>query len=70
MTVSKGPELVVVPRVVALGQGAASDRLEQAGFKVASKESGAYLGLHFVLRSDPSSGSLAPKGSTITLYLV
>jgi len=59
-----------VPRVVAMGLGAATEKLEAAGFKVTSKESGAYLGLHFVLRSDPSSGSLAPKGSTITLYLV
>ena len=70
LTVSKGPELVEVPRVVAMGLGAATEKLEAAGFKVTSKESGAYLGLHFVLRSDPSSGSLAPKGSTITLYLV
>ena len=40
------------------------------GFKVAYKESGTYLGLHYVLRSDPSAGSMVPKGSTITLYLV
>ena len=45
-------------------------KLEQAGFKVAYKESGTYLGLHYVLRSDPSAGSMVPKGSTITLYLV
>ena len=70
LTVSKGPELVEVPRVVAMGQGAAKEKLEQAGFKVAYKESGTYLGLHFVLRSDPSAGSMVPKGSTITLYLV
>ncbi len=70
LTVSKGPELVEVPRVVAMGQGAATEKLEQAGFKVEYKESGTYLGLHFVLRSDPSAGSMVPKGSTITLYLV
>ena len=34
LTVSKGPELVEVPRVVAMGQGAATEKLEQAGFKV------------------------------------
>jgi serine/threonine-protein kinase len=70
LTVSKGPELVEVPRVVAMGQGAAAKRLEEAGFTVRYRQSATYLGLHYVLRSDPSAGSMVPKGSTITLYLV
>ncbi len=70
LTVSKGPELVEVPRVVAMGQGAAANLLKRAGFKVKYKESASYLGLHYVLRSDPPRGSMVPKGSTITLYLV
>ena len=70
LTVSKGPELVEVPRVVAMGQAAAAKRLEEAGFTVKYRNSATYLGLHYVLRSDPSAGSMVPKGSTITLYLV
>ena len=70
LTVSKGPELVEVPRVVAMGQSAAARKLEEAGFKVEFRESGTYLGLHYVLRSDPGAGTMAPKGSVITLYLV
>ena len=38
LTVSKGPELVEVPRVVAMGQGAAAKRLEEAGFTVSVPE--------------------------------
>ena len=70
LTVSKRPELVEVPRVVAMGQSAAARKLEEAGFKVEFRESGTYLGLHYVLRSDPGAGTMAPKGSVITLYLV
>ncbi|HMD11445.1 MAG TPA: Stk1 family PASTA domain-containing Ser/Thr kinase [Marmoricola sp.] len=70
LTVSKGPELIEVPRVVAMGQAAAAKRLEEAGFTVKYRNSATYLGLHYVLRSDPSAGSMVPKGSTITLYLV
>ena len=70
LEVSKGPELVEVPRVTAMGQSAAKKRLEEAGFKVELKASSAYLGLHYVLRTDPKGGSMAPKGSTITMYLV
>jgi serine/threonine-protein kinase len=29
-----------------------------------------YIGLGYVFKVDPGSGTMAPKGSTITLYLV
>ncbi len=70
LKVSKGPVLVEVPRVVAMGQGAAGNLLKEAGFTVKYRHSSTYLGLHYVLRSDPKAGSMVPKGSTITLFLV
>ncbi len=68
--VSKGPELVEVPRVQAMGVEAATELLEGLGFAVQTQESDTYLGLGFVASSDPGSGELVPKGSTITLFLV
>ena len=34
------------------------------------EEADEYLGLGFVFRVDPPSGTMAPKGSTVTLYLI
>ncbi|WP_244242349.1 Stk1 family PASTA domain-containing Ser/Thr kinase [Nocardioides seonyuensis] len=68
--VSQGPELVEVPQTKAMGVEAATDALEELGFVVRTEESGSYLGLGFVLDSDPSAGSMAPKGSTVTLFLI
>ena len=68
--VSKGPELVEVPRVQAMGVEAATELLQGLGFVVETQESDTYLGLGFVASSDPGSGEQVPKGSTITLFLV
>ena len=70
LTVSLGPELVEVPNVRASGVDAARAELEDAGFAVRVEESSNYLGLGYVLSTDPGGGDLAPKGATITLYLV
>ena len=70
LVVSRGPELVEVPRVVANGVEAAKQTLRDLGFKVKTKKSSGYLGLGFVSRTDPQAGDLVPKGSTITLFLV
>jgi eukaryotic-like serine/threonine-protein kinase len=70
LVVSQGPELVEVPRVVAMGVDAATDRLEQLGFEVRVENDDNYIGVGFVFRSDPSAGSMAPKGSVVTLYLI
>ncbi len=70
LTVSKGPELVEVPNLRAVGVAQATETLEGLGFQVKTAESRAYLGLGFVSSADPDFGSMAPKGSTITLYLV
>jgi serine/threonine-protein kinase len=70
LTVSKGPVLVEVPNLRAVGVEAATEELERLGFKVRTEESGTYLGLGYVSSADPDFGSMVPKGSTITLYLV
>ena len=70
LTVSKGPPLVEVPNLSAVGVDAATAELERLGFKVRTEEGGTYLGLGYVSSADPDFGSMVPKGSTITLYLV
>ena len=68
--VSKGPELIEVPSIRAYGVEAAQDALEDAGFKVVLAQVTDYLGFGLAVKTDPPSGSLAPKGSTITLYTI
>jgi beta-lactam-binding protein with PASTA domain/serine/threonine protein kinase len=70
LVVSKGPELVEIPRLRAMGVDAARQRLEDLGFKVKEKHAEMYLGLGYVSSVDPGEGESAPKGSTVTLYLV
>jgi beta-lactam-binding protein with PASTA domain len=71
LTVSKGPELVQVPGdLSAMGVEAARSLLEGLGFHVEVEHADIYLGLGFVADSDPSPGSMAPKGSTVTLQIV
>ncbi len=70
LTVSKGPVLVEIPSLRAFGVREATERLEDLGFRVRTEESAAYLGLGFVSSADPGFGSLAPKGSVVTLFLV
>jgi beta-lactam-binding protein with PASTA domain len=68
--VSKGPELVEVPSVRGQGVDAATETLEALGFHVETEEAAGSLGLGFVWSQDPSGGSMAPVGSTITLSLI
>ncbi|WP_084652973.1 Stk1 family PASTA domain-containing Ser/Thr kinase [Nocardioides insulae] len=71
LVVSQGPELVEVPGgLIASGVDDATEKLEDAGFEVKVEESPTYVGLKYVIRVDPGSGTEIPKGSTVTLYLV
>jgi serine/threonine-protein kinase len=70
LVVSKGPELVEVPRVVAMGAEAAIRRLEDLGFEVETRRADGYLGLGYVFSSNPGAGEMVPKGSTIVLSLI
>ena len=54
----------------ASGVDAATAELEALGFDVDTEESGSYIGLGYVLSTDPSAGEMVPRGSTITLFLV
>lgn len=70
LVVSEGPVMVEVPGVRGVGIEEARKRLEEAGFEVRTEQSDVYVGLEFVVRSDPQQGTMAPRGSTVTLYLV
>ena len=71
LVVSEGPELVEVPGgLVASGVEDARERLEAEGFEVEVDNDDGYIGLGYVFRVDPPSGTMVPAGSTITLYLI
>jgi beta-lactam-binding protein with PASTA domain/serine/threonine protein kinase len=67
---SLGPVLVTVPNVRAMGVKKAEEAMKDAGFSTRTKKATNYLGLGYVVTSSPGGGKRAPKGSTITLYLV
>ena len=70
LIISKGPELVEVPRVIAMGVGAATEKLEALGFEVDEQNSDSYIGVGFVFSTSPGAGDMVARGSTITLYLI
>ncbi|SEQ62245.1 Stk1 family PASTA domain-containing Ser/Thr kinase [Microlunatus flavus] len=70
LVASKGPVLVTVPNVRAMGIRKAEEAMQAAGFKTRNKKATNYLGLGYVVTSSPGGGDQAPKGSTITLFLV
>ena len=70
LTVSKGPVLVQVPNLTAVGVEEATRRLEDLGFSVRTEHGNTYLGLGYVSGADPDFGTMQPKGSEITLFLV
>lgn len=69
LTVSKGPEMVTVPKVEGLSKSAATSKLEAAGFTVSVQN---FLGapLDEVRASRPGGGASAPKGSKVTILVV
>jgi serine/threonine protein kinase/beta-lactam-binding protein with PASTA domain len=71
LVVSRGPELVEVPGgLIASGVKDATERLEALGFEVEVEQANEYIGIGYVFSTDPGSGSMVPKGSTITLFLI
>ena len=68
--VSRGPAKVQVPDVVGASEGSATDTLKSAGFSVAVNTT---LGLGDfpgnVTRQQPAAGSLAAKGSRVTIWV-
>ncbi|MET0999090.1 MAG: PASTA domain-containing protein, partial [Marmoricola sp.] len=70
LVVSKGPVMVTVPNVTGMGLEAATDRLESAGFAVTVRRASLYVGVQYVVATDPGGGSSAPKGSTVVVSIV
>jgi serine/threonine-protein kinase len=70
LVVSKGPALVAVPHVNGMKVDDATKALEDLGFKVDVVQNPLYVGADYVVGSDPSEGSMAPRGSTVTLSIV
>ncbi len=70
LIVSKGPVMVEVPKVRGMGLQEATSRLEAAGFAVQVRRSDLYVGVQYVVSTDPSGGSMAPQGSTVIVTVV
>ncbi len=69
VTVSRGPEMITVPRVRGVSEGSAKQTLEAAGFTVkVSRIAGGLFGTAH--STDPAAGTAAAKGSTVTLRIV
>ncbi len=70
ITVSSGPETVVIPSVSGMSVSQATSRLQEAGFRVTQRsESSASVPSGSVAGTDPAAGESAPKGSTVTLII-
>lgn len=70
LVVSLGPPLAEVPNVRGAGVEAATEKLEDAGFKVEVVEADLYIGLGYIVSQNPAAGTMAPIGSTITISKV
>ena len=71
LTESLGPVMVQVPNVSRMGIKAAEKVMAAAGFKTRVRPVAVnFLGLGYVAFSDPRGRREAPKGSTITLFVV
>ena len=68
--VSQGPPLAEVPNVSGYGISAATEAMEDAGFKVKVVEADLYIGLGYVVSQNPDAGEMIPIGSTVTLSKV
>jgi len=65
INVSKGPELVAVPNLVGKALDVATAQLQGLGFQVDTQS---YLPGRVVRATDPAAGTLAAKGSKVTLF--
>jgi eukaryotic-like serine/threonine-protein kinase len=67
LTVSKGPDLVQVPWLTGRTVDQATAALKAAGFKVKVVYTSKWL--HKVTHTSPEQNTMAPRGSTITVYV-
>ncbi|WP_245927244.1 Stk1 family PASTA domain-containing Ser/Thr kinase [Nocardioides silvaticus] len=68
--VSEGPELIEVPRVFYEPTDEAVAELEDLGFEVEIEHAPVYFTGERAYNTDPPAGTMAPRGSTITLFVV
>lgn len=69
LTVSKGPDVVPVPDVTNQPPDKATQALRAAGFQVQRRDAFFSSG-RTVYATDPSAGTKAKRGSTVTIYVV
>jgi serine/threonine-protein kinase len=69
VVVSKGSQFVTVPSVVGMDTESARATLENAGFEVVTEEQFGVTLANRVLSQDPSGGSQAARGTTVTLTI-
>ncbi len=70
LTVSQGPGTGKVPSTNGLDAEEATEKLEAAGFEVATEESNSEsVEEGAVIYSEPKGGSLATRGSTVTIFV-
>ncbi len=71
LDVSLGPVMVEIPNVRRMSTAAASKVMKERGFKVSVQPVAVnYIGVGFVVTTKPGPTRQAPKGSTITLYVI
>ncbi|MCW2753435.1 MAG: protein kinase [Marmoricola sp.] len=70
LVVSQGPQLFAVPNVRGKDVTEAQQLLENEGFVVVVEHNPLYVGADVVVGSDPSAGTMVPKGTTVTLSIV
>ncbi len=70
LVVSKGPVMVTVPDVTGMGLEAATQRLGAEGLKVTVRRASLYVGVQYVVATDPAGGTKAPRGSTVVVSIV
>lgn len=70
LVVSKGPQLIEIPKLTRKKVEDARAALVALGFVVVLDKSSVYIGLDRVFDTDPDAGTMAPHGSTVTLIVV
>ncbi len=70
LVVSQGPQLFPVPGTRGKSVTEAQQLLESQGFVVKVVHNPLYVGADVVVASDPSAGTMVPKGTTVTLSIV
>jgi beta-lactam-binding protein with PASTA domain/serine/threonine protein kinase len=70
LVVSKGAALVQIPEINGKKVEDAKKELEKLDFHVEIVQNPLYVGANYVVGSNPPQGSMAPRGSTVTLSIV